>query len=112
MRAVICERVSTTSQSPKNQLHELRSYISARGSQLVDEHIGHGVSGAKESRPGLDKLMKDAQRRKFDVVVAWRLDRLGRSLSHPVRLLDELESLGVRVVSLANRSAPRLRPKN
>src|SRR6185436_19519614 len=60
-----------------------------------------GVSGAKDRRPALDALLKDAKRRQFDVVVCWRLDRLGRNLKHLITLLDELQALGVAFVSLA-----------
>src|SRR6185436_1706300 len=60
-----------------------------------------GVSGAKDRRPALDALLKDAKRRQFDVLVCWRLDRLGRNLKHLITLLDELQALGVAFVSLA-----------
>ena len=64
------------------------------------EYVDHGVSGAKEQRPALDRLLADARRRRFDVLVCWRLDRLGRNLRHLVTLLDELAALGVSFVSL------------
>ena len=54
------------------------------------EYTDRGISGAKDQRPALDQLVRDAKRRKFDVLVCWRLDRLGRSLKHLVTLLDEL----------------------
>ena len=63
--------------------------------------MDHGVSGAKDRRPALDKLLKDARRRRVDVVVCWRLDRLGRNLKHLITLLDEFAALGVAFVSLA-----------
>ena len=59
-----------------------------------------GVSGAKDRRPALDTLLRDATRRRFDVLVCWRLDRLGRNLKHLVTLLEELQSVGVAFVSL------------
>jgi DNA invertase Pin-like site-specific DNA recombinase len=99
LRAAIYARVSTLDQEPENQLRELRRYVEARGWTGV-EFVDRGVSGARDSRPALDALIRDARRRKFDVVVCWRLDRLGRSLKHLVLLLDELQALGVSFVSL------------
>ena len=100
MRAAIYARVSTLDQHPENQLAELRRYVAARGWDAAVEYVDHGVSGAKESRPALDRLVKDARRRKFDVVVTWKLDRLGRNLKHLITLLDDLQALGVAFVSL------------
>src|SRR4051812_45902164 len=100
MKAAIYARVSTVDQEPENQLQELRRYVEAGGWAAV-EYIDRGVSGAKDRRPGLDDLVRDAKRRRFDVVVCWRLDRLGRSLKHLITLLEELQSLGVAFVSLA-----------
>jgi len=100
MKAATYVRVSTLDQEPDNQLHDLRRYVTARG-WTATEYVDHGVSGAKDSRPGRNRLLADARRRKPDVVVCWRLDRLGRSLRHLVGLLDELQTLGVAFVSLA-----------
>ena len=91
--------MSTADQEPANQLDELRRYAAARGWELA-EYVDHGVSGAKDRRPALDRLLQDARRRKVDVVVCWRLDRLGRNLRHLVVLLDELTALDVSFVSL------------
>jgi len=99
-RAAIYARVSTFDQEPGNQLQELRRYIAAR-SWTATEYVDRGVSGAKERRPALDHLVSDAKRRRFDVLVCWRLDRLGRNLKHLVTLLDELQAMGVAFVSLA-----------
>ena len=99
MRAAIYARVSTFDQEPENQLVELRRYASARGWD-VKEHVDNGVSGAKERRPALDALLADAKRRRFDVLVVWRLDRLGRNLRHLIILLEELQALGIAFVSL------------
>jgi DNA invertase Pin-like site-specific DNA recombinase len=99
MKAAIYARVSTLDQEPENQLAELRRYTEAREWSAV-EYVDRGVSGAKESRPALDRLVKGARRRKFDVLVVWRLDRLGRNLRHLILLLEELTSLGVSFVSL------------
>ena len=100
MRAAVYARVSTLDQEPENQLAELRRYCEARGWTAV-EYVDRGVSGSKDRRPALDELLKDAKRRKFDVLVCWRLDRLGRNLKHLITLLDELQALGVAFVSLA-----------
>ena len=99
MKAAIYARVSTLDQEPENQLAELRRYVEARGWTLT-EYVDRGVSGAKDRRPALDRLVVDARRRKFDVVVCWRLDRLGRNLKHLVTLLEELQAMGVAFVSL------------
>jgi DNA invertase Pin-like site-specific DNA recombinase len=100
MKAAIYARVSTLDQEPENQLQELRRYVTARG-WTVQEYVDRGVSGAKDRRPALDQLLADARRRRFDVVVCWRLDRLGRSLKHLITLLEELQALGIAFVSLA-----------
>jgi putative DNA-invertase from lambdoid prophage Rac len=100
MRAAIYARVSTVDQEPENQLQELRRYTEARG-WTVKEYVDRGVSGAKDRRPALDALVADAKRRRFDVLVCWRLDRLGRNLRHLILLLDELQAVGVAFVSLA-----------
>ena len=98
-RAAIYLRVSTADQTTENQAREVRAYVQARGWAAV-EYVDEGVSGAKERRPALDRLVNDARRRRFDVVVCWRLDRLGRNLRHLVTLLDELAILGIGFVSL------------
>lgn len=100
MRAAIYVRVSTFDQEPENQLAELRQYVAARGWTAV-EYIDRGISGAKDSRPALDQLVADARRRKFDVLLCWRLDRLGRNLKHLITLLEDLQALGIAFVSLA-----------
>ena len=99
MKAALYARVSTLDQEPENQLAELRRYVDARG-WTAQEFIDKGISGAKQRRPALDALIKDAKRRRFDVVVCWRLDRLGRNLRHLILLIDELHALGVAFISL------------
>lgn len=99
MRSAIYARVSTCEQQPENQLQELRRYADARGWTTV-EYIDKGVSGAKDRRPSLDRLVADARRRRFDVLVVWRLDRLGRNLKHLVSLLEDLQAVGIAFVSL------------
>jgi DNA invertase Pin-like site-specific DNA recombinase len=99
MRCALYARVSTADQQTENQTAELRQYASARG-WTVAEYTDAGVSGAKDRRPALDRLVADAKRRRFDVVLVWRLDRLGRNLRHLVTLLDDLQALGVAFVSI------------
>ncbi len=100
-RVAIYARVSTSNnQSPEMQLAELREYAGRRGFQIVEEFVEAGVSGSKESRPQLNRLMIDAQRRRFDAVLVWKLDRFGRSLKHLVNSLAELEARGVAFISL------------
>ena len=98
-RVAVYARVSTFEQDPENQLHELRRYCEARGWTAV-EYVDCGVSGSKDKRPALDGLLKDAKRRRFDVLVCWRLDRLGRNLRHLVTMLEDLNHVGVAFVSL------------
>jgi DNA invertase Pin-like site-specific DNA recombinase len=100
MKAAIYARVSTFDQEPENQLQELRRYATARDWTSA-EYVDRGVSGAKDRRPALDELLRAARRRRFDVLVCWRLDRLGRNLRHLITLLDELQALGIAFVSLA-----------
>ena len=100
LRAAVYARVATLDQEPENQLAELRRYVQARG-WTGTEYVDRGVSGAKDRRPGLDRLVADAKRRRFDVLVCWRLDRLGRNLRHLILLLDDLQAIGVDFVSLA-----------
>jgi len=99
MRAAIYARVSTLDQEPENQLAEVRRYVAAR-EWTSAEYIDRGVSGAKDRRPALDEMLRDARRRRFDVLVCWRLDRLGRNLKHLMTLLEELNALGIAFVSL------------
>lgn len=99
MKAAIYARVSTFDQDPENQLAELRRYAAARG-WTATEFVDRGVSGAKDRRPALDAMLMAARRRTVDVVICWRLDRLGRNLRHLVVLLEDLAALGVAFVSL------------
>jgi DNA invertase Pin-like site-specific DNA recombinase len=101
MKAAIYARVSTFDQEPENQLAELRRNVDARG-WAATSYVDKGVSGAKDNRPAPDALVADARRRRFDVLVVWRLDRLGRNLLHLILLLDELNAVGVAIVSLGD----------
>ncbi len=96
-RAAIYVRVSTDRQTVENQRRELRQIAARRGWKVVQEYHDAGISGAKgrEARPGLDEMLSDAQRRRFDVVMAWAIDRLGRSLIDLLRTIQTLEACGV-----------------
>lgn len=102
IRCGVYARVSTVGngQSPEMQLRELREYCERRGWQIAGEYVDAGVSGAKESRPELNRLMSAAKQRQFDAVLVWKLDRFGRSLRHLVNSIAEFEALGVSFVSL------------
>lgn len=97
MKAAIYCRTSTTDQNPENQARELRTFADARGwtvTEFVDQ-----MSGVKESRPALDRLQLAARRRQFDVILVWDLSRLGRSLGHLIRLVEDWQALGISLVS-------------
>ena len=101
MRVALYARVSTTNgQNPEMQLSELREYASRRGWEVAGEYVDEGVSGAKESRPALNRLMVDAHRRRFAVLLVWKVDRFGRSLRHLVNALADLDAYGITFVSL------------
>lgn len=95
-------RVSTLhgQQDPEMQLSELREYATRRGLNIYNEYVDQGVSGSKESRPALNRLMSDAQRCRFDAVLVWKIDRFGRSLKHLVNSLADLSAYGIAFISL------------
>ena len=99
-RAGFYVRVSTLDQNPQTQLRELREYAERRGLSIAGEFVDHGFGGAKARRPALDRMLEDARRRRFDVLVVWSCDRLARSTKHFLQVLDELDSCGVQFVSL------------
>jgi len=99
MRIGIYARVSTKDQSCELQVRDLRAYCAARGFDLVREYIDVGQSGAKDSRPELNKLMDDARKRQFDAIVVWRFDRFARSTKHLLLALEEFRSLGIQFIS-------------
>jgi DNA invertase Pin-like site-specific DNA recombinase len=96
-RAALYVRVNTDHQSVENQVRELKQVADRRGWTVVEVYRDAGISGAKgcDKRPGLDALRKDASRRKFDIVMAWAIDRLGRSLIDLLGTIEHLEKLGV-----------------
>ena len=86
-RVCLYARVSKTSQSVERQISETEIVATRNDWEIVDRYIDHGISGAKgrEQRPELDRMMKDSTKRKFDVVMVWSIDRLGRSLQHLIK---------------------------
>jgi Resolvase, N terminal domain len=99
MRIAIYARVSTKDQSCELQVRDLRAYCAARGFDLVREYVDVGQSGAKDSRPELNKLVDDARKRQFDAIVVWRFDRFARSTKHLLTALEEFRSLGIQFIS-------------
>src|SRR6202162_572378 len=102
-RVAIYARISTANsgQSPEMQLRELREHAQRRGWNIACEFVDEGISGAKDRRPSLDKLVADAHRRRFDVVAVFKFDRFARSVSHLLRALDTVRALNVDFVSLS-----------
>jgi DNA invertase Pin-like site-specific DNA recombinase len=96
-RAALCVRVSTDRQTVENQVAALSKVAEARGRQIVATFNDAGISGAKgrADRPGLDEMLKQAQRGRFDVVMAWAIDRLGRSLVDLIQTIEGLKACGV-----------------
>jgi len=97
-RAALYMRVSTLDQHPETQLYDLRQMAGQRGFEIVNEYTDR-ISGAKARRPGLDQMMTDARRGRFDVVLVWASDRIARSVKHFLEVLDELGRLQVEYVS-------------
>jgi DNA invertase Pin-like site-specific DNA recombinase len=103
-RVAIYSRVSTTlGQDTAMQIRELREHCKNRGWKIVGEYADRGISGAKDSRPELDKLLADAHRRRFDVVAVWKFDRFARSVSHLLRSLETFAALGIEFLSLSEQ---------
>jgi len=103
IRVALYARVSTSNhgQDVTLQTRELKEFVEHRGWQLAGEYADLGISGAKDRRPELDRLMADARRRQFDVVLVWKFDRFARSVSHLLRALEIFQALGVDFVSLS-----------
>jgi DNA invertase Pin-like site-specific DNA recombinase len=101
-RIALYARVSTSGghQDPEMQIRELREYVGRRGWKISETYTDTGISGSKDSRPALNRLMADACQRQFDAILVWKLDRFGRSLRHLVNSLAELEALGIAFISL------------
>lgn len=105
MRAAIYARVSTANhgQDVNLQLRELRQFVDARCWEIAGEYVDIGISGSKDSRPELNRLMSDAHRRRFDLVSVWRFDRFARSVSHLLRALETFKALGIEFVSFSEQ---------
>jgi DNA invertase Pin-like site-specific DNA recombinase len=105
MRVAIYARVSTANngQDPTVQTRELREYAERRGWTIAGEYVDIGISGTKEKRPELDRLMADAHRRRFDCVVVWKFDRFARSVSHLLRALETFKAQGIEFVSFSEQ---------
>ena len=99
MRVALYARVSTKDQDCEMQLEDLHKMAEAREVKLVGEYVDRGISGSKDRRPELDRLMKHARRRKFDAVWCWKFDRFARSLRHLVTALDEFRALRIDFLS-------------
>jgi DNA invertase Pin-like site-specific DNA recombinase len=85
------------------QTRELKEYIDRRGWTVAGEYVDVGISGTKERRPELDRLMQDAHRRRFDAVVVWKFDRFARSVSHLLRALETFKAQGIEFVSFSEQ---------
>jgi DNA invertase Pin-like site-specific DNA recombinase len=99
MRIALYARVSTKDQSCEMQLRDLRAYCAARSFPETTEYVDQGVSGSKDSRPELNRLMDDVRKRKVDAVIVWRFDRFARSTKHLLAALDEFRAVGVQFIS-------------
>jgi DNA invertase Pin-like site-specific DNA recombinase len=100
VKVAIYSRCSTADQNVNLQLDELRDYCKRRQWGIFAEYTDEGISGSKESRPALNRMLADAKRRRFDCVLVYRYDRAARSLRQLVNLLGEFEALGIAFVSL------------
>src|SRR6516164_649677 len=104
MKVSLYARVSTDKgqQDPQMQLRELREYCQRRGWEVAGEYVDY-MTGSKDRRPELDRLMADAHKRKFDVVAVWKFDRFARSVSHLLRALETFKALGIDFVSFSEQ---------
>ena len=100
MSVAIYARVSTADQRCEQQLRDLREFVKARRWELQAEYVDRGVSGKKDSRPAMNRLLQAVRKRAVDVIVVWKLDRWGRSMPHCVSSVQELRSLGVRFIAV------------
>src|SRR5579864_6746901 len=99
LSTAIYARVSTSDQHCENQLREVREYVMRHGWKIAGEYVDTGFSGAKASRPALDRLMADAAKRKFDCIAVYKIDRFGRSVLNLNQQLAALTSYGVRFIA-------------
>ena len=108
VRAALYARCSTLDkgQDPELQLAPLREYCQRRGFTITGEYVDNGISGTKERRPQLDRLLEAARKRQIDMIIVWKLDRFGRSLKQLVMTLEELSSLGIGFISYQDNIRP------
>ncbi len=97
MNVAIYVRVSKEDQHPENQILELEEFAKDRDFDVYSTYIDK-ISGSKDSRPALNELLMDARRKKFNAVIVWKLDRLGRSLQHLIQIIQEFENLGIQFI--------------
>ncbi len=97
MKVAIYVRVSKEDQHPENQIYELEEFAKDRNFDVYYTYVDK-ISGAKDSRPALNELMMDVRGRKFDAVLVWKLDRLGRSLQHLIQIIQEWNNLGIQFI--------------
>lgn len=102
MKAAVYARVSTNNhhQDPEVQLKDIRAFCQYKGWEIAETYVDRGVSGTKASRPALNKMMADAQEKKFDVVVVWKFDRFARSAQHMLKALETFNSHGIAFASI------------
>jgi DNA invertase Pin-like site-specific DNA recombinase len=105
MRIALYARVSTANhgQDSTMQTRELREYCERRGWAVFAEYVDEGISGTKDSRPELNRLMADAHKRRFDAVCVWKFDRFARSVSHLLRALETFKALGIEFISFSEQ---------
>src|SRR6267154_613188 len=99
-RVAIYTRISTADQTSDGQLHELKEHAKHQGWH-IERVYSDTISGVKSSRPALDQMLKDARKRNFSCLIVWRIDRLGRSVTHLLQVLETLRTLGIKFVSLS-----------
>ena len=99
MKAAVYLRVSTSEQTTLNQELELKSYCKREGFDIFEIYKDEGISGAKTSRPALDKMLKDMREKKFEAIIVWKFDRLGRSTKHLLQVLEEMKNKDVRLIA-------------
>lgn len=99
MKVAIYLRVSTTDQTTLNQEIELKKYCEREGFEIYDIYKDEGISGAKTSRPDLDRMLKDMRLKNFEAIIVWKFDRLGRSTQHLLQVLEEMKNKNVRLIA-------------
>lgn len=104
-RAAFYMRVSTVDQHPQTQLWDLQQLAEQRGFQVIERYTDHGISGGRARRPALDRLLEDARAGRFDVVLVWAFDRMARSVTHLIAVLDELQRLNIAFISFRENIA-------